>query len=83
MNERPVKPQWMNLLKRMQSATRTHDGICMMQMQIIVRDGTPLFWAEPKVVKLEPKQNIGIEMLMEELGEEMLGNVLDYMVKNG
>lgn len=79
-NTPPLKPAWRNLFLRAQSATRNHDGIQFLQLQVIVKDGNPLFWAEPKIVKIEPKLDISLEMLLSHLDEESLGNLLNALM---
>lgn len=75
-NTPTIHPMWKNLLFRAQSATRNHDGVAFIQLQVIVKDGIPLFWAEPKVVKMEPKLDISLEMLLGHMDQDDLANVL-------
>ena len=76
-----LNPKWRNLMLRAQSSTRNHDGVVFLQLQIVVKDGTPLLWAEPKIVKLEPKLDISLEMLFSHMDKEGLSNVLNAFMK--
>lgn len=77
-----IKPAWKNLFLRAQSTTRNHDGIAVMQMIVICKDGVPLWWLEPKVIRFEPKLEVSINELKGTMGEEELGKLLEYIVKN-
>ena len=76
-----IKPAWRNLFLRAQSATRSHDGIAFMQLLVVCKDGNPLFWAEPKVVKIEPKLHVNIDMLREHMDDKELLDLLQYIIK--
>ena len=82
MTQEPrILPAWRKLLLRLQSTTRNHDGgMAVIQMIVVVKDGQPLWWAEPKIVKLEPKLTINMEMLRSELSDENLAELLQIMV---
>lgn len=51
-----LKPGWLNLGKRCQSAARReHGGYTLMMLKVLVdQDGAPLIWTIDQV-KLEPK----------------------------
>ena len=51
-----VKPQWLNVVRRLQSACHGNQGYAVLSIRVLV-DGTgrPVQWTEPTRVKLEPK----------------------------
>ena len=78
-----IKPQWNNVVKRMQSAARQHDGTVIMQLMVIVNsDGVPVHWVLPKIVPIEPKMNSSIESLKKHYGEDDLKNILNFIMYN-
>ena len=52
-----IKPRWLNLVRRLQSASASsgNNGHAIIQISIIVdKNGNPEVWSEPRVIKLEP-----------------------------
>lgn len=77
-----MNPQWRKLFLRAQSTTRNHDGIAVIQLIAVCKDGIPLYWFDPKIVKFEPKLEVSVNELKDTLGEEQLAHLLEYIVKN-
>lgn len=51
-----VKVQWLNVIRRLQSACSENHGIAIISISILIDEcGNPKFWTEPKMIKLEPK----------------------------
>ena len=63
-----LKPGWINLGKRCQSAARReHGGYTVMTIIVMVdQDGAPLIWVLDKISKLEPKSKCHV--LLEHFG---------------
>jgi hypothetical protein len=76
-----IKRQWTNVIKRLQSAARQHNGTVIIQVGIVVNgDGVPLHWVVPKVIPLEPKLNSGMDSLRKEYSEEQLHAFLNAIL---
>ena len=66
-----IRPDWepyandvLNVIRRLQSASRT-GGCAIVTLRMAVNeDGKPLCWASPEVVKLEPKASCRIDELL-------------------
>jgi len=53
-----IKPQWLNVIRRLQSACATNKGFAILSISVIVdAEGEPRIWTEPKCTKLEPKKS--------------------------
>ena len=51
-----IKPQWLNVIRRLQSACYGNQGLAVLSIRVLVgADGEPICWTEPSRVKLEPK----------------------------
>ena len=60
-----VKPEWLNVVRRLQSACHGNRGYAVLSIQILVdKDGTPLRWTEPGQKKIEPRRLAGDALLM-------------------
>ncbi len=76
-----LSPFWIKFVKRAQSAARSHDGLVAVQITVFVQpEGEPLFWLPPKIIPLEPKLQINIEILKKSMSREDLHNVLESIV---
>lgn len=53
-----VRPQWFNVIRRMQSVARKdNQGLAVLNVRVLVdENGTPIIWTEPSVTLLEPKR---------------------------
>jgi len=72
-----IKPQWLNVIRRIQSVARKNDGVGIINIKVMVnQDGLPLFWIEPEMVLLEPKTAISVEFLKKTFTEDELKLVL-------
>jgi len=51
-----VKPQWLNVIRRLQSACHGNQGLAVLSIRVLV-DGTgePILWTSPVRTNLEPK----------------------------
>ena len=75
-----IKPQWLNVIRRIQSVARKNEGVGIMQIKVMVnQDGLPLFWIEPEMILLEPKTTVNFDFLREELTEKQFSYLLRYM----
>jgi hypothetical protein len=60
-----IKPQWLNVIRRLQSACYGNQGLAVLSIRVLVdSEGEPVLWTEPSRVKLEPK-SAGLEMLLD------------------
>ena len=60
-----IKPQWLNVIRRLQSACYGNQGLAVLSIRVLVgADGEPILWTEPLRVKLEPK-SAGLETLLD------------------
>ncbi len=52
-----IRPQWLSVIRRLQSVARTKNhGLAVLNIRIVVdASGTPIQWTEPGVTRLEPK----------------------------
>lgn len=51
-----VRPEWFNVIRRLQSVARTQQGLAVLTIAVFVNaDGHPIKWTEPKRLCLEPK----------------------------
>ena len=51
-----IKPDWLNVIRRLQSVACRQKGYAIVSMQVLVdEEGNPVFWTEPSMVKLEPQ----------------------------
>jgi len=51
-----VKPQWLNVIRRLQSACHGNQGLAVLSIRVLVDgEGEPVLWTEPLRTKLEPK----------------------------
>jgi hypothetical protein len=62
-----VQPQWLNVVRRLQSACSGNRGHAVVSVKVLV-DGTnsPVCWTEPELKKIEPKS---LDALVELLAE--------------
>lgn len=60
-----IKPQWLNVIRRLQSACYGNQGLAVLSIRVLVdADGEPVLWTEPQRVKLEPR-SAGLETLLD------------------
>jgi hypothetical protein len=51
-----VKPQWLNVIRRLQSACHGNQGLAVLSIRVLVdAAGEPLLWTQPVRTNLEPK----------------------------
>jgi len=51
-----VKPQWLNVIRRLQSACHGNQGLAVLSIRVLVdASGEPVLWTQPTRIKLEPK----------------------------
>ena len=51
-----IKPQWLNVVRRLQSACYGNQGLAVLSIRVLVdAEGEPICWTAPARVKLEPK----------------------------
>ena len=59
-----VKPQWLNVIRRLQSACYGNQGYAVLSIRVLVNGtGEPVLWTEPLRTKLEPKSK-ALDMLL-------------------
>ena len=66
MNDLPqdIKPDWLNVIRRLQSIGRQQAGYGIVTIQVIVdANGIPVLWNEPELKRLEPQTRVA-EMIM-------------------
>jgi hypothetical protein len=58
-----IKSGWMKIVRRLQSIAPTN-GISILTIKVVVdAEGNPVFWEEPKRIKLEPKSCMWEEVI--------------------
>lgn len=76
-----IRPMWKNVIRRVQSVARQHEGLALVNIIAIVNtNGDPIFYTEPKMVKIEPKKRVTLEGLMEDLTEDDLQWILEQII---
>ena len=51
-----IKPDWLNVIRRLQSVAQRQRGYAIVSIQVVVdENGNPVFWCEPDLMKLEPQ----------------------------
>ena len=51
-----VKPQWLNVIRRLQSACHGNQGYAVLSISILINsNGEPVSYLEPLLRKIEPK----------------------------
>lgn len=51
-----IKPQWLNVIRRLQSACHGNQGYAVLSIAILINsNGEPVSWVEPLLRKIEPK----------------------------
>lgn len=68
---RDLKACWFDVVRRMQSVSRT-DGMAIVSISVLVdQEGCPRFWLEPTCKKIEPRKSAEeILRLFEEQGKK-------------
>lgn len=75
-----IKPQWLNVIRRIQSVARRNEGVGIIQIKVMVnQEGIPLFWIEPEMILLEPKSTVSIDLLRKELTDDQFSHLLQYI----
>ncbi len=65
------------MIQRARQVARSHDGYSVLNITILVNgDGNPILWREPEISKLEPRVEINIDLLRENLTDEGLEALL-------
>lgn len=63
-----IKPQWLNVIRRLQSVAKRGDHYGILSIKILVdRNGLPIQWTEPQRTGIEPMSSDGLEQLIEGL----------------
>lgn len=63
-----IKPQWFNVIRRLQSVARRGNHYGILSIKILVdRDGHPIQWTEPQRTGIEPMSSDGLEKLIRDL----------------
>lgn len=74
-----IRPMWANLARRIQQTARAHEGYAIVQITALVNSsGDPIFYREPKIVRIEPKRT-DVTFLMQELDDDQLNTLLKVM----
>jgi len=51
-----IKTDWLNVIRRLQSVAGQQHGYAIVSIQVVVDEtGSPVFWCEPELLKLEPQ----------------------------
>lgn len=75
-----IPRDWFKVIRRAMQASRTQDGLSILSMVVLVdNQGRPRLWSAPEVTKLEPKKDITVEWLLDELTPEQLNIVLNFI----
>ena len=55
-----IRPDWLNVVRRLQSVGCNQRGYALVSIQIMVDcNGTPVFWTEPQLLRFEPQAKAG------------------------
>ena len=50
-----IQLAWLNIARRLQSAAATQQGAAVIEVKVVVNGTQPLYWTEPKVMRIEPR----------------------------
>lgn len=51
----PLREGFQKVALRLQSIARMHEGVGIVTISVIIKDGTAMFWSNPKITMMEPK----------------------------
>ena len=52
-----IRPEWNGVIQRLQGVACRQDGCALVSITIMVNsDGNPMWWAEPNITHIEPKE---------------------------
>jgi hypothetical protein len=75
-----IKPKWtnwLNVIRRLQETGCKQNGLAVVKITIVLNsDGEPVFWLNPDVKLIEPKNKItekDLYILAKVFGEEFVG----------
>ena len=67
-----IKPDWLNVIRRLQSMGRQQAGYGIVTIQVIIdANGKPVLWNEPELKRLEP-QSMVAELMMKIMSGQSL-----------
>lgn len=58
-----IKPQWLNVARRLQSVVRKNYGCAVVHMDLLIQADTPVYWLEPTIRRIEPRVDDATELL--------------------
>ena len=58
-----IKPDWLNIIRRLQSMSSKNNGTAILTIKVLINEnGTPLFWTEPTIDRLEPRRHESLDL---------------------
>jgi hypothetical protein len=51
----PLKEGFRKVALRLQSIARMNEGVGVVTISVIIKDGNAMFWTNPKITMMEPK----------------------------
>jgi hypothetical protein len=78
-----IKPNWLNIARRLQSVARgQNSGIGIITVHIMVEEsGNPIAWTSPDCLRLEPKNGHDIRNLVNSLTESQLSELMQLIAQ--
>lgn len=67
-----LRQSWLSILSRLQSVATRERGAVVLTIRVLVVDGEPQIWSEPKLTRLEPLHRVPsfVSLILEELAQD-------------
>ena len=79
-----LRTPWKNFALRAQNVQRAKDAPAIIQMTLLVNsDGNPILWTQPKVILLEPREELDITALNKDLSPDEMFTFLSFIAERG
>ena len=83
-NRDKLRTPWKNFALRAQNVKRAKDAPAIIQMTLLVNsDGNPILWTQPKVILLEPREELDITALNKDLSPDEMFTFLSFIAERG
>ncbi len=79
-----LRTPWKNFALRAQNVKRPKDAPAIIQMTLLINhDGNPILWTQPKVISLEPREELDVTALNKNLTPEEMLEFLQFIADRG
>lgn len=55
MTQQDIKPDYLNIARRLQSVARNNTGVAILEVRLVIDEAGKIFWTAPKLTLLEPR----------------------------